>query len=73
MLSLTLFLSLLFRYAGTLSIINIPSAIKPIPEPSFLYTWMDDHDEKQMIVMLRKLLKEHPYLYNIQVRFTACQ
>jgi len=46
---------------------NIPATQRQMPEPSFLYHWMDTHESKQMIPLFTKLLNFWPYLYNIQV------
>jgi len=51
---------------GTLSVSNIPALQKLMPEPSFLYHWMDTHENKQMVPLFTRLLQQHPYLYNIQ-------
>jgi hypothetical protein len=54
--------------AGTLSVSNLVSAMKHLPEPSFLYSWLDMYDEAQMVYLLKRLFAEHPYLVNIQVK-----
>ncbi|KAF5832015.1 hypothetical protein DUNSADRAFT_12256 [Dunaliella salina] len=51
---------------GTLSVSNIPAMQKLMPEPSFLYHWMDTHESKQMVPLFTRLLNQYPYLYNIQ-------
>ncbi len=57
--------------AGTLAINNIASLIKLMPEPSFLYSWLDFYEHKDMVLLLKKLFRTYPYLYNIQVGVQA--
>uniref|UniRef100_A0A7S3R5P2 Ion transport domain-containing protein n=1 Tax=Dunaliella tertiolecta TaxID=3047 RepID=A0A7S3R5P2_DUNTE len=52
--------------SGTLAVHNVHSIMKHLPEPSFLYSWLDYYEYKKMVLLLKKLFKAWPYLYNIQ-------
>ncbi len=47
---------------------NIPQSARIVPEPSFLYNWLASREPKQAAMLYTKLLTQHPYLANVQVR-----
>ena len=56
---------------GTLSVCNIPMALRNIPEPSFLYNWMSTHELKSAKYLYQKLSSTYQFLHNVQVRGRA--
>ncbi|KAG2498331.1 hypothetical protein HYH03_003591 [Edaphochlamys debaryana] len=51
---------------GTLSVSNLATAARNVPEPSFLFHWLATHEPKASSFLWMRLLAIHPYLPNVQ-------
>mmetsp|Transcript_14469 Transcript_14469/g.31389 ORF Transcript_14469/g.31389 Transcript_14469/m.31389 type:complete len:1906 (-) Transcript_14469:1211-6928(-) len=52
--------------SGTLSVINVPTASRHVPEPSFLYNWLATHEPKPSALLYMRLASQHPTIANVQ-------